>query len=64
MMDWSKRGYINIPALVITIQCNTHVVHVAGRLEVQQIRFLSHWDAYNVFSLEAVAYSSYYNTVE
>jgi len=33
-------------------------------LHVQQIGFLSHWDPYAVISLEAVAYSSYCNTVE
>jgi len=32
---------------------------VLGRLWVQKIGFLSHWDPYAVISLEAVAYSSY-----
>jgi len=35
-----------------------------GNLQVQQIGYLSHWDPYAVISLEAVAYSSYCNTVE
>jgi len=33
-------------------------------LLLSQIGFLSHWDPYAVISLEAVAYSSYCNTVE
>jgi len=33
-------------------------------LQVQQIGFLSHWDPYNVLSLEVVALRLYRNMVE
>jgi len=48
---------MNTAALVTIVLSNTLT-------EVQQIGFLSHWDPYAVISLEAVAYSSYCNTVE
>jgi len=41
-----------------------HSPSVDWPLILQQIGFLSHWDPYTVISLEAVAYSSYCNTVE
>jgi len=65
MMDWSKRGNINIAALVTIVQCNTLVVRCStvGSLWAQQIGFLSYWGPYAVISLEAVACSSYCNTV-
>jgi len=42
-----------------------HLCHISGDYSVViQIWFLSHWDPYTVLGLEAVAYSSYSNTVE
>jgi len=64
MMDWSKRGNINIAALVTIVQWNILVARCSRQLIGLADWFLSHWDPYAVISLEAVAYSSYYNAVE
>jgi len=64
MMVWSKRGNINTAALVTIPQCNTLVARCSRQLIGPANGFLSHWDPDAVISLEAVAYSSYCNTVE
>jgi len=64
MMDWSKRGGINTAALVTTVMCNTLVVWYSRQLIGPADWVLSQCDLYTVLSLEAVAYSSYYNVVE
>jgi len=64
MMEWSKRGNINIPALVTIVQCNTLVARCSQLIGPADWFFLSQWDPYAMISLEAVAYNSYCNTVE
>jgi len=60
-----SRGNFNRTALVTTVSCNNLLLHnVLGSSYVRQLGFLSHWDPYNVISLEVVAYSSYCNTLE
>jgi len=63
-MYWSKRGNINTAALVTVVQCNILVARCSRQLIGPADWFLSHWDPYAVIRLEAVAYSSYFNTVE
>jgi len=65
MMDWSKRGNINTAALVTIVQFNVLVVARCSR----QLIGPADWVFVILGSLrcdylEAVAYSSYCNTVE
>jgi len=60
-MDWSKRGNINTAALVTIVQCNTLVARCS-----RQLIGPADWVFVTLGPLrcEAVAYSSYCNTVE
>jgi len=63
LMNWSKRGNINTAAVVTIAQCNTLVVRCSRQL-VGPADWGTTLGPCAVLSLEAVAYSSYCNTVE
>jgi len=58
MLVWSREN-INEAAVVTMVSFYIMLLHDVLVLQVQQIRFLSHWDPYAVLSLELVASSLY-----